>query len=162
MHTLYLSLGSNMGDRQALIGSAVALIIERVGMVMRASSLIETEPWGYESANVFLNQVVCVDTDLQPSEALVVTQEIERELGRTEKSSAGHYSDRLIDIDLLMYDSLVMDTAALKLPHPLMHLRRFVLEPLVEIAPGLVHPGIGLTVTELLNHIPNKDGRQLA
>lgn len=153
MHELYLSLGSNMGDRQALLESAVSLLNERVGEVVLASALIETEPWGFKSENLFLNQAVKVLTELSPADALAVTQEIERELGRTRKSTDGHYHDRPVDIDLLVYDDAVISEPGLKIPHPLMHKRRFVLEPLCEIAPELVHPRIGLTVSELLSEL---------
>ena len=138
MSTLYLSLGTNLGDRRQNLKSALELIDREVGTVVSASDIIETDPWGFESPNPFLNMVVKVETDLKPLEVLDVTQEIERQLGRATKSVNGEYHDRLIDIDILLYDDLVMDTPELTIPHPLMYERKFVMEPLAQIAPELV------------------------
>ncbi len=138
MSTLYLSLGTNLGDRRQNLKSALELIGSKVGTVVSASDIIETDPWGFESPNPFLNMVVKVETDLKPLEVLDVTQEIERQLGRATKSVNGEYHDRLIDIDILLYDDLVMDTPELTIPHPLMYERKFVMEPLAQIAPELV------------------------
>lgn len=138
MSTLYLSLGTNLGDRRQNLKSALELIGSKVGTVVSASDIIETDPWGFESPNPFLNTVVKVETDLKPLEVLDVTQEIERQLGRATKSVNGEYHDRLIDIDILLYDDLVMDTPELTIPHPLMYERKFVMEPLAQIAPELV------------------------
>lgn len=132
-HILYLALGSNMGNRRDILNRAIELINEAVGTVVRRSSFMETEPWGFRSANLFLNAAVCVQTSLTPFEALKVTQEIERKLGRTVKSSPGEYHDRSIDIDILLYDDLHIDTPELSIPHPLMHQRDFVMKPLGEI-----------------------------
>ena len=137
MATMYLSLGTNLGDRRQNLASALDLIANEVGTILSASDIIETEPWGFESSNRFLNMVVKVDTDLNPVDALHVTQDIEHRLGRTEKSVNGQYHDRLIDIDLLMYDNITVSTPELTLPHPHMHERRFVMEPLAQIAPEL-------------------------
>ncbi|MCQ2067752.1 MAG: 2-amino-4-hydroxy-6-hydroxymethyldihydropteridine diphosphokinase [Bacteroidaceae bacterium] len=137
MATLYLSLGTNMGDRQKNLSSALKLIDLEVGTVVSESDIMETEPWEFESSNRFLNMVIKVETDLQPVEVLHVTQEIERKLGRLEKSVNGQYHDRPIDIDLLMYDNITMSTPELTLPHPLMRQRKFVMEPLAQIAPEL-------------------------
>ena len=137
MATLYLSLGTNLGNRHENLSRAMELIAGRVGTVVAASEIIETRPWGFESPNAFLNMVTKVETDLKPIEVLHTTQEIERNLGRSEKSVDGQYHDRIIDIDLLMYDNVTMNTPELTLPHPLMHQRRFVMEPLAQIAPGL-------------------------
>ena len=139
MHRVYLGLGSNLGDRQKNIRRAVALIGDRVGAVVRRSSLIETEPWGFESENTFLNGVILVETTLTPRQLLKATQKIERDLGRTQKSGAvsskprAKYADRPIDIDILLYDDLTVDEPDLKIPHPLMHERDFVMIPLREI-----------------------------
>ena len=133
MPQLYLSLGSNLGDRQHTLLQALQLIDERVGSVYRVSSFIETEPWGFESDHPFLNAVCLVHTMMSPELCLEETQQIERELGRTAKSIDGHYHDRTIDIDLLMYDDLTIDTPDLQLPHPRMMERDFVLVPLREI-----------------------------
>ena len=137
MATLYLSLGTNLGDRQKNLTSAMKLIGEKVGTVVSASDVMETDPWGFESANRFLNMAIKVDTTLQPLEVLHATQEIERKLGRTKKSVNREYHDRLIDIDILLYDDLVMNTPELTIPHPLMYKREFVMKPLAQIAPEL-------------------------
>ena len=137
MATLYLSLGTNLGDRQKNLTSAMALIGREIGTVVSASDVMETDPWGFDSANRFLNMAAKVQTDLQPLEVLHATQKIEKELGRSHKTVNREYHDRLIDIDILMYDNLVMNTPELTIPHPLMHERDFVMKPLLQIAPEL-------------------------
>ena len=126
-------MGSNLGNRRQLLQSAIALLRERVGSVERISSFIETAPWGFESEHQFLNACVCINTRMTPREVLEATKQIERELGRTRKSSNGQYADRPIDIDMLMYDNLHLSTTRLTLPHPHMHERDFVMIPLREI-----------------------------
>ena len=144
MHQVYLALGSNLGDRNAYLERAISLINERVGEVLRRSSFIETEPWGFESSHRFLNGVILCATQLSPRELLKATQQIERELGKTRKhatvrqlstinSQLSTYKDRPIDIDILLYDDLTVDEPDLKIPHPLMHQRDFVMIPLNEI-----------------------------
>ena len=135
--SLYLSLGSNLGDRERILHRAIALIDGRVGTVQRVSSFIETEPWGFESEHPFLNAAVMVLTTLSPEQCLKETQQIERELGRTTKSKDGIYHDRPIDIDLLMYGDLKLSTPTLTLPHPRMQERDFVMIPLREILPAI-------------------------
>lgn len=132
-HKVYLGLGSNLGDRQANIERAIELISERVGEVIRRSSLIETEPWGFESENKFLNGVILCETTLTPRQVLRKTQKIERDMGRKKKTSSLQYSDRPIDIDILLYDDLTVDEPDLKIPHPRMQEREFVMIPLKEI-----------------------------
>ena len=129
----YLSLGTNLGDKRKNIAEAIKNIGELVGDVVRQSALYETEPWGFRSDNRFVNAAVCVDTQLSPRRLLEVTQRIEREMGRTLKSDGGEYHDRIIDIDILLYGDLHIDEPDLKIPHPLMHERDFVLTPLNEI-----------------------------
>lgn len=150
MALLYLSLGSNIGDRRSLLEAAVSLLSARLGRVTAVSEMFETEPWGFKSDNSFMNMAVCIETVLDPFECLSQTQLIEHELGRSEKTVNGVYHDRCIDIDLLDYDGIVLRTDSLTLPHPLMHLRSFVLEPLCSIAPALVHPVLGFSISELL------------
>lgn len=133
MHTGYLSLGSNLGDRKATMRRAIGLLNERAGSVDRQSSFIETEPWGFESTNKFLNMCVRLLTTLSPEQLLLATKQIERELGRTQKSVNGQYHDRPIDIDILMYDDVHIDSDDLTLPHPHMQEREFVMKPLREI-----------------------------
>lgn len=135
--SLYLSLGSNLGDREDMLRRAITLIEERVGAVQRVSSFIETEPWGFESEHPFLNAAVMVLTTLSPIECLDRTQQIERELGRKKKSKNGIYHDRPIDIDLLLYGDLKLSTPRLTIPHPHMYERDFVMIPLREILPSI-------------------------
>lgn len=129
----YLSLGTNLGDKRKNITEAIKNIGELVGDVVRQSALYETEPWGFRSDNRFVNAAVCVDTQLSPRWLLEVTQRIEMEMGRTLKSAGGEYHDRIIDIDILLYGDLHIDEPDLKIPHPLMHERDFVMTPLNEI-----------------------------
>lgn len=149
MAKLYLALGSNQGDRQALLDAARAACAASLGSVTGCSSYIETEPWGFESAHPFLNAVLELETELPPLAILERTQQIERQLGRRQKSDQAGYQDRPIDLDLILYDELVLDLPQLQLPHPLFHLRDFVLAPLMELAPQLRHPLLGLTISEL-------------
>ena len=132
-HSVYLGLGSNLGDKEENIRKAIELIGLRVGLVVRQSSLISTEPWGFQSDNQFINAAVLCHTELSPREVLRATQKIEREMGRSHKSVGGHYSDRIIDIDILLYDELRVDEPDLQIPHPLMLKRDFVMIPLREI-----------------------------
>ena len=146
---VYLGLGTNLGDKERNLRMSVKKIEEWIGNVVSLSAFYATAPWGFSSENSFLNAAVCVETTLLPLQVLEETQRIERELGRTEKSVNGLYADRLIDIDLLLYDDRVMDAKGLILPHPLMTERRFVMEPLSEIAPDVVHPVLHKTMKEL-------------
>ena len=150
MMYVYFGLGTNLGDKEHNLRLAVRKIEERVGKVVSLSAFYATAPWGFSSEHTLLNAAACVETLLPPLSVLHLTQEIEREIGRTHKSVGGVYSDRVIDIDLLLYGDRVLDTPELKLPHPLMHERRFVMEPLAEIAPDLVHPILKKKMRELL------------
>lgn len=136
MHKLYIGLGSNLGNKEEMLHRAIDLINERIGPVLRTSAFIETEPWGFQSENTFLNAACLVETTLTPLQCLKETQKIERLLGRTKKSRNGVYHDRPIDIDLLLYDDLEMDTPKLTLPHPHMQERDFVMIPLREVMEG--------------------------
>ena len=128
-----MGLGSNLGDKVWNLQEAIRLIGERIGAVTRQSSFIETEPWGFKSQNSFLNAVILCETTQTPREVLLLTQQIERDLGRTKKSVSGGYADRTVDIDILLYDDIHIDEPDLKIPHPLMHERDFVMIPLKEI-----------------------------
>lgn len=135
MHTVYLSLGANIGNRKGTIREVIKRISQLIGNVEKLSSLYETEPWGYDSPNKFINATVCVSTSLTPHEVLNTTQEIEIKMGRTTKSKDGEYQDRIIDIDILLYDDIKLNDKDLKIPHPLMYEREFVMTPLREIMP---------------------------
>lgn len=134
-YTVYLGLGSNLGNRKAILNDTIALINERVGEVVRQSSFLETEPWGFESPNQFLNACLCVNTELAPRQLLETTQAVEKEMGRAHKTINRKYQDRIIDIDILMIDDLKIDEPDFKVPHPLMKERDFVMIPLKEILP---------------------------
>ena len=149
MAIAYLALGTNIGNKRRNMITAAALLAERVGDVLALSGFYETEPWGFQSENTFLNAALQLETSLSPLELLKATQQIEVEMGRTQKSN-GTYHDRIIDIDILLYDDLILQTPELTLPHPLMQDRRFVMEPLLEIAPNMVHPVFKKTVVSLM------------
>ena len=133
IHKVYFSLGSNLGDKEGNIREAIKRIGESIGEVDRQSTLLATEPWGFESDNTFVNAAIRCTTSLSPFEILNITQDIERAMGRTHKSVDGQYHDRIIDIDILIYDDLHITTPQLTLPHPLMKERDFVMIPLKEI-----------------------------
>jgi len=126
-------LGSNIGNRKRNMREAVEYMESMVGTVTRQSALYETEPWGFESPNLFINMCVCVETPLAPRQLLEATQEIEKRMGRVGKSVNHEYQDRIIDIDILLYDDMTVDEPDLKIPHPLMKERDFVMTPLNEI-----------------------------
>lgn len=149
MATVYLGLGTNLGDKEANLRTAIYKLQERIGKQVSLSSFYETAPWGFESDHSFLNAAIGLETSLSPIEILYITQEIEKELGRTKKSVNGSYSDRLIDIDILLYDTLVLQTPELTIPHPLMTERDFVMKPLIEIAGNVIHPIRQKTLSEL-------------
>ncbi|RHJ90137.1 2-amino-4-hydroxy-6-hydroxymethyldihydropteridine diphosphokinase [Parabacteroides bouchesdurhonensis] len=148
MTVAYLGLGTNIGNKRRNLITAAALLAERVGDILALSDMYETEPWGFESENTFLNAAAELQTTCSPLELLDATRLIEIEMGRIEKSN-GAYHDRIIDIDILMYDDLIMQTPRLTIPHPLMHKRPFVMTPLMEIAPDVVHPVFHKTIAEL-------------
>lgn len=152
---VYLGLGSNLGDKRKNIEKALALIAERVGDVRALSGFYETPSWGYISSHTYLNAVARIETPLRPEDLLFATQDIERESGRTEKTIGRAYRDRIIDIDILLYGDLVIQTPLLTIPHPLMHQRAFVLQPLSEISPDLIHPVLGKTIAEIYSTSEN-------
>lgn len=134
--TAYLGLGSNLGtDKAANLNQAITLINEQAGHVLACSSFIESEPWGFQSANSFVNAVIAIDTPHTPHDLLRITQAIERNMGRTHKTINANYTDRIIDIDILLYGEEVIHDDILTIPHPLIMQREFVYHPLFEIAP---------------------------
>lgn len=152
MAIVYLGLGTNIGNRRGNLVKAAALLAERVGDILALSGFMETEPWGFDSENLFLNAAIKMETPLTPDELLSATQAIEREMGR-EKKSDGTYHDRVIDIDILLYDNRVIEQLGLIVPHPLMQERLFVMAPLAEIAPFERHPLLGQTFIELADSL---------
>jgi len=151
MSRVFLGLGSNLGDKQEYINKALVFIEKRVGEIIALSGFYETQPWGYDSSETYINAVVEISSNMEPNELLLVTQEIERKIGRKDKTTNGEYLDRVIDIDILLYDDLIIQTTELTIPHPSMHKREFVLKPLSEIAPNFIFPLSGQTIAELCN-----------
>lgn len=146
---LFLSLGSNLGDKQKNIETAYEKIEEQIGNIVSVSALYLSNPVGFTSDNIFVNSVCEVDANLDVYTTFAIIQDIENEIGRGVKSSDGIYADRIIDIDILLADQLVIQSPELVIPHPRMHLRKFVLDPLCEIAPNVVHPILEKSVREL-------------
>lgn len=164
-NSVVLLIGGNQGDRLSLLLMAVREIARRIGTVSTASSIYETAPWGFEAEQNFLNQALVVDTDLDANTVLDIALEIERDLGRVRsessdsqksKSEIRNYTSRPMDIDLIFFNNKVVDTPRLQLPHPRMHLRRFVLQPLAQVIPDFIHPKFHKTVSELLAECPDE------
>ena len=147
MEQVYLCLGGNVGDTRYYLKRAIELVNSRIGTVVLESGIYRSEPWGLDCSQWFLNQVIMVKTALEPESVLEQCLQIEAELGRTR--SGNGYEPRTIDIDIIFFGKQVIDTSDLKVPHPLMHQRNFVLRPLCDIAPNFVHPVIGSTVQQL-------------
>ena len=146
-HTAYVALGSNLGDKEANLRRALELLIERGVEIVKTSTFISTEPYGVTDQPTFLNGVCEVRTSLEPLALLHILLAIEQEMGRVRLR---HWGERNIDLDLLLYEDVVMDTQELKLPHPDMQNRDFVLLPLAEIAPALIHPTLRKNISELV------------
>lgn len=157
MNVVFLGLGTNLGDRRKNLNDAVAGIEEQIGKAVKISSVYETEPWGFKSDSQFLNIVIKVETLRDPVAVLEAILRIELLLGRVRGEN--QYSSRIIDIDILFYDDQVIDTSELKVPHPKLYERKFVLVPLCEIEPELVHPVLKKTMATLLEEC--EDGSEV-
>lgn len=148
-YSIYLSLGSNLGDKQKNLETALLKIEERIGEIISLSAFYITNPVGFSSQNLFVNCVCEVYTNMDILMVFAIAGKIEKEMGRQEKSKNGHYLDRLIDIDLILAGDLIINLPDLKIPHPRFRERLFVLEPLCEIEPELIDPVSGKTIREL-------------
>lgn len=153
-HLACFSLGSNMGDRFAYLEHARSMLEEKAGRLVRLSAMYESPAWGYESDQTYINCCLAIYTHKDPQHLMEIALEIERQMGRRREGTG--YSDRVIDIDLLLVEDVVMDLPQLILPHPRMSERRFVLVPLAEILPGLQHPLSGQTISDLLEACPDQ------
>jgi 2-amino-4-hydroxy-6-hydroxymethyldihydropteridine diphosphokinase len=159
-HILYLLLGTNLGDKKRNLEDALEMINKRIGHVSKASSIYETEPWGFNSEDYFFNMVVRVDTIFSPEEILQQINNIELACGRKRQDRG--YESRILDIDILFYDDLELNSSDLTIPHPRLPERNFALVPLNEIAKDLIHPVSGNTILELMLTCPdNKKVRKL-
>lgn len=152
MHNVYLLTGSNVGDSLALLNTAIKHINTQVGKVIQQSSIYKTAPWGNVNQQNFYNQVLLVQTTLSAHQVLQTILQIELDMGRVRELK---WAPRTIDIDILFYDNLVMDEDDLTVPHPLLHLRKFTLQPMVELAANLVHPKLHATISQLLVSCPD-------
>jgi len=154
MPRAYLSIGSNLGDRINYLKKALEKLKQNNIQIIKSSNIIETEPYGYKEQGKFLNMAVEIDSDLEPFELMKLISKIEYELGRIRTKRWG---PRVIDIDIIFYDYLIINEPDLKIPHPDMQNRFFVLKPLQEIAPDFVHPVLKKTITELLENLNSED-----
>ncbi len=145
----FILLGSNMGDREKILQKSIVIIEERCGSVLLSSSLYESEPWGFDAEQCFINQAICIETELSAHNLLEKLLSIEIELGRDREHHYETYVSRPIDLDIIYYGDMIYNDTDLILPHPRLHLRRFVLEPLCEIAPDYIHPVLRKTNREL-------------
>ena len=154
MSKVYLSIGSNKGNRSVLINKAIDEIEKKVGIIISRSSIYESKSWGFDS-NDFYNLCLLIDTDIEPKSLLINLKKIEKSMGREDVDSS--YSDRFIDIDILFYDNIITDSEDLKIPHPKIEIRKFVLVPMLEIADDYVHPILNKTIMELNNDCNDQD-----
>lgn len=155
METCHVLFGSNMGDKNEIFAQACLLINNRCGRIVAVSSAYESEPWGFEAEEWFLNRLIVVETDLEPEEMLRQLLEIEKELGRVRHPEAEGYTSRTADLDILYFGNRITVSDNLIVPHPRLHQRRFALVPLCELVPDFVHPVFHLTQAELLERCPD-------
>ena len=154
MSKVYLSIGSNKGNRSALINKAIDEIEKKIGIIISRTSMYQSKSWGFDS-NDFYNLCLLIDTDIMPKSLLINLKKIEKSMGREDID--GSYSDRFIDIDILFYDNITTDSEDLKIPHPKIEIRKFVLVPMLEIADDYVHPILNKTIKELYNDCSDQD-----
>ena len=154
MQQLYLLLGSNLGDKKKYLEEAEKRIAEKLGDIQVKSSIYVSEPWGFTHKEDFFNRAILVDTNHSATDALKICLEIENNLGR-ERNKTG-YEARTIDIDILLYGSEIIESKELTAPHPQLHLRKFTLFPLYEIAPKIIHPVFKTSILELLEKCPDR------
>ena len=154
MSKVYLSIGSNKGNRSLLINKAIDEIEKKIGIIISRSTIYQSKSWGFDS-NDFYNLCLLIDTDIMPKSLLINLKKIEKSMGREDVD--GSYSDRLIDIDILFYDNITTDSEDLKIPHPKIEIRKFVLVPMLEIADDYVHPILNKTIKELYNDCSDQD-----
>lgn len=159
MATVFLGIGTNIGNKKKNITDATIIIGSVMGEIRALSSLYETEPWGYESPNTFLNAVIQIETEIEPQKCLDIAKAIEREMGRVHTKEG--YEDRIIDIDILFYDDTIYHSENLTIPHPLIEQRDFVLRPMAEIAPEFRHPISKETMKNLLHELNKKSEKDL-
>ena len=152
MHKVYFSLGSNLGRKEQYIEEALKNIEMRIGKIISKSAFYYSKPWGFESDNDFVNICAVFETELTPNEVLLTTKDIEKYIGRESKTSL-EYQDRVIDIDIILFDNDIINTEELIVPHKFMHLRDFVIKPLNEIASDYIHPVFNKTIKELASEI---------
>lgn len=155
MHKVFIGVGGNIGDKQKNFTHVRSLITKRLGKILNESSIYETPPWGFHSEYLFWNQVMIIETILEAEELLWRIKEIEAMFGRTDDENA-RYSNREMDIDILYFDQAFFETKELIVPHPRIHERKFVLIPLVEIAPDFKHPLLRMTHVTLLENCRDK------
>lgn len=153
MTRCYILFGSNQGDKEALLEQACALINNRCGMLVERSSAYSTEPWGFEADEWFLNELLVVETELEPDALMDELLDIERALGRVRYPEKKGYCSRTVDLDILYYGDRIVRTEKVTIPHPRLHLRRFALEPLCELVPDFLHPEFNLSQKELLEKL---------
>lgn len=158
MSIAYINIGSNMGNRNALIEQAVTHIEFLCGSTARKAPIIESSPWGYDSPHSFLNLGIAIDTNIEPTTLLQELLKIEKQISTaSHRDENGNYIDRKIDIDLIAIDDIVINTHQLQLPHPRMHLRKFVLAPMMHLNSNWAHPILKQTITQLHKQLHEKD-----
>lgn len=154
LNSVFLGIGTNLGDKKKNIELVFDKIEEQIGNITSISALYLSKPQGFDSENLFVNCAIHIQTPLKPTEVLSETQSIEKDMGRKDKSEDIGYADRIIDIDILFYNNLIINNSStLIIPHPHIQERDFVLKPLSEIAPDLIHPVFNKSIEELLNNI---------